>query len=354
MTPATDSRTAEALAGKVFEALLGTFDVYAIYLGGRLGYYEALDAEGPADSKELARRTNTDERYTREWLEQQYVTGVLDRSADGRFALPAPYRDVLLDRDSLSYSAPFLRQAVAAGAVLPQLLKAYRTGEGIDWADYGADMVEAQAEANRPMNLHQLGQELLPQVPGLAECLGQPGARVADIGCGHGWSSIGIANSFPAASVDGFDLDCDSIKCATANAADMGLGDRVRFHAIDAASAPAGSYDLAIACECVHDMSDPVAVLRAMRGLLASGGTCVVMDERVADELGPDAGPVERLFYGYSITTCLPNGRIDSPSAATGTVMRRPTLERYALEAGFRGVEALAIEHEMFAFYRLR
>jgi 2-polyprenyl-3-methyl-5-hydroxy-6-metoxy-1,4-benzoquinol methylase len=178
---------------------------------------------------------------------------------------------------------------------------------------------------------------------------------VADIGCGHGWSSIGIASGYPRARVDGLDLDAASIDAARENARVAGLGDRVQFQARDAADPGlAGQYDLVTAFECIHDLSDPVGVLRAMRGLLVPGGAVLVADERVGDTFTPRGNDVEWMMYGWSIFHCLPVGLVDPPAVGTGTVMRADTLRGYAREAGFSTVDVLPIENFFFRFYRLR
>jgi 2-polyprenyl-3-methyl-5-hydroxy-6-metoxy-1,4-benzoquinol methylase len=241
------------------------------------------------------------------------------------------------------------------GQVMPKLLEAFRTGGGVSWADFGADAREGQAEQNRPIFLSLLGSEWLPQVADVHARLGaQPPARVADIGCGFGWSSIALARAYPNAQVDGFDLDEPSIDQARTNAADSGVADRVSFQVRDVADpALAGRYDLVLGFEMLHDLSQPVEVLQNMRRLLAEGGTVIIMDERVAETFTAPGDALERLFYGFSTLCCLPAGLVDQPSAATGTVMRPATLRRYVDEAGFRDVEVLPIEHDLFRFYRL-
>lgn len=186
-----------------------------------------------------------------------------------------------------------------------------------------------------------------------------PPARIADIGCGYGWSSIGFARSYPKVLVDGFDLDAPSIEAARQNAEEAGLADRVNFQVRDAADSElAGQYDLVTAFECIHDMSNPVGVLRTMRKLAAEDGTVLVMDERVGDAFTAEGNPErneenEWLFYGFSVLHCLPVGMAEQPSAETGTVMRPDILRGYAKEAGFCDVEILPIENFFFNFYRL-
>jgi len=182
----------------------------------------------------------------------------------------------------------------------------------------------------------------------------QPRARIADVACGAGWSSIAFARAYPEVTVDGFDLDGPSIERARRNAAEAGVADRVSFQVRDAAEATAGSYQLVAVFEAIHDLARPVDVLRAMRGLVADDGAVLVVDEKVADQFAAPGDEVERLMYTYSVLCCLPVGLSEWPSAGTGTVMRAATLRRYAREAGFTDVEVLPIEHDVLRFYRLR
>jgi cyclopropane fatty-acyl-phospholipid synthase-like methyltransferase len=172
---------------------------------------------------------------------------------------------------------------------------------------------------------------------------------------GQGWSSIALARAYPEARIDGFDLDEASVAAARENVRAAGVDDRVTMHARDAGDPDlAGQYDFALAVECVHDMSDPVAVLGAMRRLVGSGGTVLIVDERVPDAFATNGDDVERMMYGFSVLHCLPVGMVDKPSAETGAAMRRPTFRRYAEQAGFSRVDELPVEHDTFRFYRLR
>jgi 2-polyprenyl-3-methyl-5-hydroxy-6-metoxy-1,4-benzoquinol methylase len=195
---------------------------------------------------------------------------------------------------------------------------------------------------------------VLARLPGVDAAL-RAGGRVADVGCGMGWSSIAIATGYPAARVDSYDVDLPSVDQAARNAQDTGVAGRVRFRVVDVGDVgEQEAYDLVLAFECVHDMPDPVSVLRAMRRMVRPGGTVLVADERVAEEFTAPGDEVERLMYGYSLFCCLPDGLSSRPSVGTGTVMRPATLERYAREAGFDGVDVLPVEHDFFRFYRLR
>jgi 2-polyprenyl-3-methyl-5-hydroxy-6-metoxy-1,4-benzoquinol methylase len=217
-------------------------------------------------------------------------------------------------------------------------------------------MREGQAASNRPLFLKALAQDGLAAIPDIhARLSADTPARVADIACGFGWSSIGIANAYPNVRVDGFDLDAPSISAAKANAREHGVADRVRFQAIDAGAAEiAGRYDLVIICEALHDMSRPVDVLRSARRLAGDQGAVLVIDERTDDDFSAPSSDFDRLFYGYSVLVCLPDGMSHQPSAATGTVMRPETLRAYALAAGFAEVQVLPIELGFFRVYRLR
>jgi 2-polyprenyl-3-methyl-5-hydroxy-6-metoxy-1,4-benzoquinol methylase len=346
------------LGDRLVAAVVGAFEAAAVDLGDRLGWYRAL-ADAPASAPQLASRTGTDPRYAREWLEQQAVAGYLtvdDAAAapDERcYTLPAEHRAVLVDELDPSFTTPLAKVAMTFTRNVPRLAEAYRSGGGLSWAEMGPEAREGQAAANRPYFLGPLVTEVLPSLPAVDVAL-QSGGRVADVGCGMGWSSIGIATGYPTARVDGFDIDVPSVEQARRNAAEAGVADRVRFHVVDAgAVADDGGYDLVTAFECVHDLPDPVAVLSTMRRLAAAGGTVLVMDERVAERFAAPGDLVERLMYGYSLTCCLPDSLSTRPSVGTGTVMRPETLERYAREAGFDGVEVLPVESDFFRFYRL-
>lgn len=352
----------DAFMEQIVNAVNGYFKVYSIYLGSRLGLYAALAHGQALTSRELAVRTGTNERYIREWLEQQAVAGILEvgderaSAHERRYGLPSGHAEVLLDRESVCYLAPLARAAVGVARPLEEIESVFRTGGGIPFDAYGEDMRRGVGELNRPMFLHQLGGEYLPSIPDIHRRLSaDPPARVADMGCGTGWSSIGMARSYPKIRVDGFDLDQASIADARFNARQAGLDGRVRFEARNAGDPTlTGTYDLVTAFECIHDMSDPVAALAAMRRLAEPGGSVLVMDERTNERFTTAENPVEQFLYGFSIMGCLPAGMAGKPSAATGTVMRPHTLRQYARQAGFGDIEILPIQNDFFRFYRLK
>jgi 2-polyprenyl-3-methyl-5-hydroxy-6-metoxy-1,4-benzoquinol methylase len=346
------------LADRIVAAVLGAFEAAAVDLGDRLGWYRAL-AGSPATAAQLAERTGTDPRYAREWLEQQAVAGYLEVDdvaavpEDRCFSLPQAHRAVLVDETDPLFTTPFARIAMTFTRNVPRLAQVYRDGGGLSWAEMGPEAREGQAAANRPFFAGPLVTEVLPSLPEVDAAL-RAGGRVADVGCGFGWSSIGIAAGYPEARIDGFDVDVPSVDQARRNAAQERVDDRVRFEVADAGALGAdGAYDLVAAFECVHDLPDPVAVLTAMRRLARPGGTVLVMDENVADTFTAPGGETDRLMYGYSLTCCLPDSLSSRPSVGTGTVMRPATLERYARSAGFAGVDILPVENDFFRFYRL-
>src|SRR5687768_16604599 len=206
------SPTAEEFSQRLLDAILGAQFVQAAYLGDRLGYYRALAQAGSLTAPEIASRTGTAGRYAREWLEHQAVAGILTVDEPGaapderRFALPAGPAEVLTDPASPAHVLPMARMVGGLGQHLDELVEAYRTGRGVSWAAFGDDAREGQGGANRPLFLGALPREYLPSVPDIAAVL-SGGGRIADVGCGVGWSSIGIALAHPSVRVDGYDID---------------------------------------------------------------------------------------------------------------------------------------------------
>lgn len=357
----TDPDQTEAFVGRLFEAALSTIDLLTVYIGDRLGLYEGLRDGAPLTPSELASRCSINERYAREWLEQQAVTGILtvdDVAASDdarRYSLPEGHARALTDLDSASSMAPLARAFAACAMALPKILDAFRSGDGVSWTDFGSDAIESQGDFNRPWLMSSFGSEYLPRIPDVHHrLLAEPPAHVADFACGVGWASLAVAAAYPKAIVHGFDLDESSIEIATKNAAERGLSDRVTFEVRDIAESTfEGGYDLVVVIEAVHDLSRPVEALKSIHKVLAPGGSAIVADENVADVFTAPGDELERLFYGFSVLMCLPAGMSEQPSAATGTVMRSDTMRAYAAEAGFADVEVLDIPHDLLRFYRL-
>jgi 2-polyprenyl-3-methyl-5-hydroxy-6-metoxy-1,4-benzoquinol methylase len=349
---------AEALADRLFRNMVGALELLTVYLGERLGLYPALQAGGPATCAELAARTGTTERYIREWLEHHAASGLLevdDPAAEPlarRYCLPAGHAAVLADAGDARYQAYNGTELVRAARWMPEVATAIRSGGApppLPWAP------EGRPEFNRAVFLNLLARQWLPAIPDVDLRLrSQPSARVADLACGTGWSSIAMAQAYPLISVDGFDLDADAIAAARRNAGEAGLAGRVTFTAVDA-SGPGlpGQYDLVTIIEGLHDMSRPVDALRAARAMLTERGAVIVADERVQDQFTAPASLEEQYHYAWSVVACLPAVMGDPNTAATGAVLRPATLRRLALEAGFGDVDVLPVNAGMLRFYRL-
>ena len=345
---------ADQLVERLFGATLGALELMSVYLGWRLHLYSAVDDHGPVTATGLADAAGIDARYAREWLEQQAAAGFLavDDAGAGederRYSLPDGYRAVLVDKEDMSHVAPFAPMVVGIAGALPEVAAAYRTGEGVPYTRYGADFREGQGGINRPLFTHDLA-GWIEGMTDIHERL-SAGGRAVDLGCGQGWSTVALAKAYPAALVIGIDTDVASVDEAVAIA--QGAGVNVEFRTVDAAGVD-GSADLVCIFEALHDMAQPVAVLQAARAQLAAGGAVLLVDERVEDAFTLPASEVERVMYGWSVLHCLPACRVESPSAALGTVLRRPAVEALAAEAGFASVRELAIENDFFRFYRL-
>src|SRR5215217_6089395 len=230
--PQSTNATPDEITGRIFSALIDAVELFCIYVGDQLGFYQTLSDGSPATARELAARAGTNERYTREWLEQQATAGYLatdnpEASAgERRFRLPEGYEAVFVDPESMIGGAPLAQ--ILAGTVSPvnQLLEAFRTGDGVPYADYGRNLQEGQARVNRPALTHLLAQEWIAAMPDIAARLqADPSARIADIGMGQGWSSIALACAYPQARIDGFDLDEASVAAARENVRAAGVDD---------------------------------------------------------------------------------------------------------------------------------
>jgi 2-polyprenyl-3-methyl-5-hydroxy-6-metoxy-1,4-benzoquinol methylase len=348
----------EPLAERLFRDTIGAFEIFAVYVGERLGLYTLLAEHGPMTAPTLAGRAGIDERYAREWLEQQVASGNLTVHGEGdgpterRFALPPEHVPVLADRDDLRYEAHRGVEAARVARELPGLVEAFRTGDAPKPIPWGPD---GRAEYNRALFMNLLGTRWLPSIAEVHERLGSaPPAAVADIACGTGWSSIAMALAYPTIRVLGADLDEQAIAVARRNAADAGVADRVVFEVVDAARlASSGLYDLVTIFEALHDMVYPVDVLRSARAMLGSGGSVVIADERVSETLTAPASDRERYVYALSVLTCMPPAMGHPGSPITGAVIKPSIVRRYAEEAGFGEVAELPIESDFWRFYRL-
>ena len=355
---------AEQLVGMLGSATT----LLTIELGRRFGLYRALRDYGPMTASALARTTGAAPRYAREWLEQQAAAGILEaRDAEPddearRFTLPAHHVPVLVDETHPEHAAPVAGLLAGIALAFPEVVADFRQGRGVAFDEYGAELRQGLGALNRPGFIHEM-RAWVDTLPDRAAAL-DAGGTVLDAGCGVGWSTIALANAFPEARIVGLDLDVASIEEAREHAAAAGVADRVAFlvgnagdaRTVQAAAAvidAARGFDLVTVFEALHDMGRPVHALAAFRGLLRPGGALLVADERVADEFRADADPVERMLYAMSVLHCLPATTAESGAVANGTVLRAPTLRRWASSAGFGRVDVLDIENPFWRFYRI-
>ena len=359
--PATEPSPTELLAGRLFSTGVGAVELCTVYLGVHLGLYRELD-DSPATAAELAARTGCDERYLREWLQAQAISGLLDVDgpdpATARFALADGTHDVLVDETSPAYLGGLPDVLAATGSVLPLLVDAYRTGAGVPYAAYGPDAVTGQSALNRPAFVNALVTDWLPQLPDVLARLEDPArpARVADLGCGAGWAAIELAKAFPHVRVDGRDNDEASIALGRRNAVDHGVADRVDLEVVDLADGTADwspRYDLALFVECVHDFPRPVEALRHARSAVRPGGTVLVVDLRAAETFTAPGDEVQRFFAAAGAVWCVPQGRVGPDPEPVGTLIRPDIVRELAGQAGYAGVDIVPIEHPFWRFYRL-
>jgi SAM-dependent methyltransferase len=340
-----DPARLDAAVGKVFGELGVFLSAPMLILGDRLGLFRALAAGGPATAAELADGTGLVERYVREWLAAVTVGGYLTYDPTGqRFTLAPEMAAVLAYDDSptaLIGVVPGLRDLMDH---LPEVERFFRTGGGHGWADYGPGLARAQARFTRPMFVHGLVGAWLPAIDGLVAKL-ERGARVADVGCGHGVSTILAAQAWPRSTFVGVDLDPASVAEATSAAQAAGVADRVSFHTASGADYPGEGYDLVLILDCLHDMGDPVATVAHARGILAEDGVVFVAEPLAADRLEDDlANPYARIGYAISTLVCTPSSLSQPGALGLGAMAGPARLEQVLAEGGLGNVRRLPAE----------
>jgi SAM-dependent methyltransferase len=337
---ATEQPTAidtDKLMGFVFRAVdeVGaTLNTALVVMGDRLGLYRALAGAGPLTSDELAKRTGTAERYVREWLNAQAAGSYVDYDPDScRYSLSAEHAMALTDESSPAYLPGFFQ--IALGSVLdsPRITKAVTTGAGIGWHDHGHDVFDGCERFFRPGYHASLVSAWLPALDGVVTKL-QDGATVADVGCGHGASTILMAQAFPASIFVGSDYHEGSITIARQRAAEAGVSDRVRFEVAPASSYSGHGYDLVTMFDCLHDMGDPAGAARHVRQSLSADGSWMIVEPAAGDRVEDNFNPVGRAYYGFSTLLCTPASLSQEVGLALGAQAGESRIRDVVTSAG--------------------
>ena len=306
-----DEQKVERFLGRVVGDLGATVSIALAHIGDRLGMYRAMAGAGPLTPAELAERTGLHERYVREWLANQAAGGYLEyESARGSYQLPPEHALVLTDEDSPVHMASGFQQMAAIWAIEEKLEAAFRSGDGVAWHEQHPGVFGATEAMFKPAYRTHLVQEWIPALEGVQARL-QEGGRVADVGCGHGASTVLLAQAYPNAIVSGFDYHAASVETARRRAAAAGVGnsDRLGFDVADACGypAPEGGYDLICFFDALHDFGDPVGAAVHARESLADDGTVLLVEIRSGDRVEENLHPLGRLGYGMSTFVCTPN-----------------------------------------------
>lgn len=299
----------EKLMGFVFRAVdeVGaTLNTALVVMGDRLGLYRAMAGAGPLTPAELASRTATAERYVREWLNAQAAGAYIDYDPDsGRYSLPAEHAIALTDESSPAYLPGFFQIALGSVTDSPRITEAAKTGTGIGWHDHVNDVFEGCERFFRPSYNASLVSAWLPALDGVVAKL-ERGASVADVGCGHGASTILMAQAFPHSTFVGSDYHEGSVATARERAVQAGVSDRVHFETAPASSYSGTGYDLVTMFDCLHDMGDPVGAARHVGSSLAQDGTWLIVEPAAGDRVEDNFNPVGRAYYGFSTLLCTP------------------------------------------------
>jgi SAM-dependent methyltransferase len=333
--PAVDG---DKLMGFVFRAVdeIGaTLNTALVVMGDRLGLYRALAGVGPLTPAELAKRTGTAERYVREWLNAQAAGGYVDYDPDTvRYTLPAEHAVALTDESSPAYLPGFFQIALGTVHDSPRITEAAKTGVGIGWHDHVHDVHEGCERFFRPGYNANLVPIWLPALDGVVGKL-QRGARVADVGCGHGASTIVMAQAFPASTFVGSDYHEGSIRTARERAKEAGVTDRVSFEVAPAASYSGRGYDLVTMFDCLHDMGDPFGAARHVHESLAADGTWMIVEPAAGDRVEDNLNPVGRAYYSFSTLLCTPASLSQDVGLALGAQAGEARIREVVTSAGF-------------------
>jgi 2-polyprenyl-3-methyl-5-hydroxy-6-metoxy-1,4-benzoquinol methylase len=344
----------DKLAERIINETNSAISCLTLYLGHKLDLFDLLRREGPITSEELSKKSKYYERYLREWLECTTANGYIDYDPTTRkFSISEEHARVLCDRDSITYTIPFVYWTPVLSLAMDKLLEAFRTGKGVPYSAYGREVLYAQGEGNRPMFVNDISR-WISSMPDIEDRLKSKGGRILDVGCGDGWASIALSKSFPLIKIDAIDVDLFSINNASKNIKEAGLSDRISAHASPIEKAPLEEkYDLVMTFESVHDMAYPIDALRKMKEMVSENGAVLVGDVKMKEKVEEKNDFAGRLYYNFSVLMCLPQSMEYPNSQATGAAMTPSTFRNYAKEAGFSKIDTLPIEHFMWLFYRL-
>lgn len=312
-----------------------TLNTALVVMGDELGLYRAMAGAGPLSSEEVAARTGTAERYVREWLNNQAAGGYVEYDAEsGRYTLPPEQAVALTDSTSPAFLPGFFQ--IALGSVLdsPRITEAAKTGAGIGWHDHVHEVHDGCERFFRPGYNAHLIDGWLPAFDGLVAKL-QAGATVADVGCGHGASTVLMAEAFPASTFTGFDYHGGSVATAAQRAQEAGVSDRARFETAPSTSYPGRDYDLVTMFDCLHDMGDPVGAARHVRESLAPDGTWLIVEPVAGDRVEDNLNPVGRAYYGFSTLLCTPCSLSQEVGLALGAQAGEARIRDVVTSAGF-------------------
>ena len=336
----------EAKLNELMEKMVGdlgaAFSTALVVIGDKLGLYKVMNESGPLTPSELARHSLTSERYVREWLNAQAAGGFVTYDArSGKYFLTEEQAYALADESSPVF-IPGAFQII--GSVIkdePKLTESFRTGKGFAWHEHDPGLFEGTERFFRPNYAAHLVQSWIPALDGVEEKV-RSGARVADVGCGHGASTLLMAQAYPRSTFVGFDYHQGSIESARRRAADAGLADRVRFEVASAKDFPGSDYDLVAFFDSLHDMGDPVGAASHVRESLGTDGTWMIVEPRAGDSVEENLNPVGRVFYSASTLICTPASLAQEVGLALGAQAGEARLRRVASEAGFTRIRRAA------------
>ena len=330
-----DEARIQAFVGRFAGDLGAALHQTTVIVGDKLGLYAAMGDGTPVTPGELAERTGTDERYVREWLCAQAASGYAEYDpASERFHLTPEQAACLADRESPTFLPGAFYIAASLVKDEAKLTERFRTGEGLGWHEHHGDLFCGTELFFRPGYVANLVPSWLPSLDGVEEKL-RAGARVADIGCGHGASTIVMAQAFPDSQFAGFDYHAPSIEAARDAAESAGVGDRVRFEVAGGKDFPGHGYDLVCVFDALHDMGDPVGAAAHVREALAPDGTWLIVEPMAGDRIEENLNPVGRIFYSASTLICTPCARSQEVGLALGAQAGEERLGAVVSEAGF-------------------